>query len=73
MADSSGFGVGAVVMVVQAGGSVGKMMGMGGVGAGVEGDGVAQEVVIRIEERRKLVLSKVEGRKDRFRFMWDYW
>lgn len=69
MTESSGFGVGDVVMVVQAGGSVGKMIGMDGVGAGVDGGGVAQEVVIRIKERRRLVLSRVEGMKERVRFM----
>ena len=61
MADSSGFGVGAVVMVVQAGASVGKMMGMDGVGRGVDGAAVEQEakVIMRIMENRKW---KVEER-----------
>ena len=47
MADSSGLGVGAVVIVVQGGGSVGKMMpgGMDGVGMGAEGVDVVQEAV----------------------------
>jgi hypothetical protein len=54
MVDSSGFGVGAVVMVVQAGDSVGKMMGMEGVGSAVAGGGGdEQDVMRRIEERRK--------------------
>ena len=49
MLDSSGLGVGAVVMVVQGGGSVGKIMlmlgGMEGVGMGADGVEVVQEVV----------------------------
>ena len=57
MLDSSGLGVGAVVMVVQGGGSVGKIMlmlgGMEGVGMGVDGGGVVQEAVKRSKERRK--------------------
>ena len=55
MADSSGFGVGAVVVVVQAGASVGKMMGMDGVGRGVDGVAVEQEakVIMRIMKNRK--------------------
>jgi len=67
MTDSSGFGVGEVVRVVQGGGWVGKMMGMDGVGTGVAG--VEQEVVIKIKERSRLVLNRVEGRKDGFRLI----
>ena len=68
MLDSSGLGVGAVVMVVQGGGSVGKIMlmlgGMEGVGMGVDGGGVVQEAVKRSKERRK--------RKEGFRLMVIY-
>ena len=68
MLDSSGLGVGAVVMVVQGGGSVGKIMlmlgGIEGVGMGVDGGGVVQEAVKRSKERRK--------RKEGFRLMVIY-
>jgi hypothetical protein len=69
--DSSGLGVGAVVMVVQGGASVGKMMGMAGVGRGVDGtDGVQEDkVMTRMMESGKPVLSRVEGRKEERRIM----
>ena len=68
MLDSSGLGVGAVVMVVQGGGSVGKIMlmlgGMEGVGMGADGVEAVQEAVKRSKERRK--------RKEGFRLMVIY-
>ena len=69
MADSSGLGVGAVVMVVQAGAWVGKMIGMEGVGRGVVGVDVVQDEVKRSKERRKPVPNKVEGLKENLRNM----
>lgn len=67
MADSFGLGVGAVVIVVHGGGSVGKIMkgGMDGVGMGPDGvvDGL-QEVVMMttmIMVSGKLALSIIEG------------
>ncbi len=71
MVDSSGLGVGAVVMVVQAGGSVGKMMlmlgGTEGVGMGVVGGGDEQEVAIRSKERIEEKSRKWKGEKRRMR------
>ena len=66
MLDSSGLGVGAVVMVVQGGGSVGKMIftpgGMDGVGMGPDGVAVEQDVVMKAIMMKAIGKWKVDGR-----------
>ena len=63
MADSSGFGVGAVVIAVQGGGSVGTMMlgGMDGVGIGPDGVAVEQDVVMKAIMMKAIGKWKVDG------------
>ena len=64
MADSSGLGVGAVVIAVHGGGSVGKIMkgGMDGVGMGLGVVDGLQDVVMMARMVMKSGMRKIERR-----------